>query len=49
MKKLVYLLFLATIFGQEASKNNIQNISIVSTTNVYSEFYDCGFLGHPQS
>ena len=47
MKKLVYLLFLATIFGQEASKNNIQNISIVSTTNVYSEFYDCGCPKNP--
>ena len=47
MKKLIYLLFFAIIFGQEASKDNIQNISIVSTTNVYSEFYDCGCPKNP--
>ena len=47
MKKLTYLLFFAIIFGQEASKDNIQNISIVSTANVYSEFYDCGCPKNP--
>ena len=47
MKKLIYLLFFAIIFGQDASKENIQNISIVSTTNVYSEFYDCGCPKNP--
>ena len=47
MKKLIYLLFFAIIFGQEVSKDNIQNISIVSTTNVYSEFYDCGCPKNP--
>ena len=47
MKKLIYLLFLTIIFGQEATKDNIQNISIVSTTNVYSEFYDCGCPKNP--
>ena len=47
MKKLIYLLFFAIIFGQEAPKDNIQNISIVSTTNVYSEFYDCGCPKNP--
>ena len=47
MKKLVYILFFAIIIGQEESKNNIQNISIVSTTNVYSEFYDCGCPKNP--
>ena len=47
MKKLIYLLFFAIIFGQESSKDNIQNISIVSTTNVYSEFYDCGCPKNP--
>ena len=47
MKKLRYLLFFAIIFGQEAPKDNIQNISIVSTTNVYSEFYDCGCPKNP--
>ena len=47
MKKLIYLLFFAIIFGQETSKDNIQNISIVSTANVYSEFYDCGCPKNP--
>ena len=47
MKKLIYLLFFTIIFGQEATKDNIQNISIVSTTNVYSEFYDCGCPKNP--
>ena len=47
MKKLVFILFFAIIIGQEESKNNIQNISIVSTTNVYSEFYDCGCPQNP--
>ena len=47
MKKIIYLLFLTIIFGQEATKDNIQNISIVSTTNVYSEFYDCGCPKNP--
>ena len=42
MKKLIYLLFFAVIVGQEPSKDTTQNISIVSTSNVYSEFYDCG-------
>ena len=47
MKKLIYLLFFAIIFGQDISKENIKNFSIVSTTNVYSEFYDCGCPKNP--
>ena len=47
MKKLTYLLFFVIIFGQEAPKDNTQNISIVSTANVYSEFYDCGCPKNP--
>ena len=31
----------------EQPKNTAQNISIVSTTNVYSEFYDCGCPKNP--
>tara|TARA_B100000575_G_C23096740_1_gene632588 strand:- start:12 stop:1121 length:1110 start_codon:yes stop_codon:yes gene_type:complete len=47
MKKLIYILFLTVIIGQEIPKDNILNISIVSTSNVYSEFYDCGCPKNP--
>lgn len=47
MTKLLYLLFFTVIFSQEPLKDTTQNISIVSTTNVYSEFYDCGCPKNP--
>ena len=47
MTKLLYLLFFTVIFSQEPLEDTTQNISIVSTTNVYSEFYDCGCPKNP--
>tara|TARA_B100001113_G_scaffold76511_1_gene59873 strand:- start:18915 stop:20027 length:1113 start_codon:yes stop_codon:yes gene_type:complete len=47
MKKIIYLLLIATLYGQQTTDENIQNISIVSTSNVFSEFYDCGCPKNP--
>jgi len=47
MKKLVYILFFTIILGQDASKENFLDISIVSTSNVFSEYYDCGCPKNP--
>ena len=47
MSKLIYLLFFTILAGQQPSEDNIQNISIVSTSNVFSEFYDCGCPKNP--
>ena len=47
MKKIIYLLFFTAIVGQQPSTENIQNISIVSTSNVFSEYYDCGCPKNP--
>ena len=47
MIKLIYLLFFTILVGQQPSEDNAQNISIVSTSNVFSEFYDCGCPKNP--
>jgi 2',3'-cyclic-nucleotide 2'-phosphodiesterase (5'-nucleotidase family) len=47
LKKLIYILFFTIIFGQETSKENFLDISIVSTSNVFSEYYDCGCPKNP--
>ena len=47
MIKLIYLLFFTILAGQQPSEDNAQNISIVSTSNVFSEFYDCGCPKNP--
>ena len=40
MKKLIFLLFFTIIIGQDTSDDSTKNFSIVSTTNVFSEFFD---------
>ena len=35
------------LMTQESSNESVQNISIVSTSNVFSEFYDCGCPKNP--
>ena len=47
MKKLIFLLFFTIIIGQDTSDDSTKNFSIVSTTNVFSEFYDCGCPKNP--
>ena len=47
MIKIIYLLFFTILVGQQPSEDNAQNISIVSTSNVFSEFYDCGCPKNP--
>lgn len=47
MKNLVYILFFTIIFGQNSPKENFLDISIVSTSNVFSEYYDCGCPKNP--
>jgi len=47
LKKLIYILFFTIIFGQETSKENFLYISILSTSNVFSEYYDCGCPKNP--
>jgi 2',3'-cyclic-nucleotide 2'-phosphodiesterase (5'-nucleotidase family) len=48
MKKYLFFLLFSIILAQESATDNVQNISIVSTTNVYSEFYDCGCPKNPR-
>ena len=48
MKKLIYLSFFTILVGQNPIEDKVQNISIVSTTNIYSEFYDCGCPKNPR-
>ena len=47
MKKLIFLLFFTIISSQDTSDDNGQSFSIVSTSNVFSEFYDCGCPKNP--
>ncbi|MCH1546820.1 MAG: hypothetical protein L7S51_02530 [Candidatus Marinimicrobia bacterium] len=47
MKKYLFFLLFSIVIAQESATDNVQNISIVSTTNVYSEFYDCGCPKNP--
>lgn len=48
MKKYLLILMFSFLMSQESSNKNVQNISIVSTTNIYSEFYDCGCPKNPR-
>jgi 2',3'-cyclic-nucleotide 2'-phosphodiesterase (5'-nucleotidase family) len=47
MRKYLFILLFSIGLAQDNTSNNIQNISIVSTTNVFSEFYDCGCPKNP--
>lgn len=47
MRKYLFILLFSIGLTQDNTSNNIQNISIVSTTNVFSEFYDCGCPKNP--
>ena len=47
MKILIYIIFFTIIVGQDTSNENFLDISIVSTSNVYSEYYDCGCPKNP--
>jgi len=48
MKKYLFFLLFSIGLTQENVADSIRNISIVSTTNVYSEFYDCGCPKNPR-
>ena len=47
MKKYLLVLFFSFLLSQESSSEDVRNLSIVSTSNVYSEFYDCGCPKNP--
>tara|TARA_S200000501_G_scaffold376401_1_gene431261 strand:+ start:2693 stop:3802 length:1110 start_codon:yes stop_codon:yes gene_type:complete len=47
MKKYLFFLLFSIVLSQGNSSNEAQDISIVSTSNVYSEFYDCGCPKNP--
>ena len=47
MRKYLFILLFSIGLAQDNTSNNIQNISIVSTANVFSEFYDCGCPKNP--
>ncbi len=47
MRKYLFILLFSIGLAQDNTSNKIQNISIVSTTNVFSEFYDCGCPKNP--
>ena len=45
MKKIFIVILFSVLFAQnENTIKTTQNVSIVATSNVFAEYYDCGWL-----